>query len=83
MHEMSLALDVCGITERAIGARSPAQVREVVLDVGDDAGIDIDNFEFCLSAVLQAPPFVAARPVLRRHAGSVLRVAHIEVEECP
>ncbi|HEU4996160.1 MAG TPA: hydrogenase/urease maturation nickel metallochaperone HypA [Gemmatimonadaceae bacterium] len=83
MHEMSLALDVCGITERAIGTRSPSLVREVVLDIGDNAGVDPDNFEFCLTALLQSPPFGAAKPVLRRHAGSVLRVAHIEVEECP
>ena len=80
---MSLALAVCEIAERAIGQRSPAQVREVVLDVGENAGVDLDNFEFCLTAVLQAPPFGIARPVLRRHAGSDLRVAHIEVEECP
>jgi Zn finger protein HypA/HybF involved in hydrogenase expression len=79
---MSLALEVCDIAERAIGERSPASIREVVLDVGDSAGIEPDSLEFCLTALLQSPPFHAARPVLRRHPGSVLRVAHIEVEEC-
>lgn len=82
MHEMSLALEVCDITQRAIGKRSPSDVVEVVLDVGDDSGIDASNFEFCLSALLRTPPFQAARPVLRRLPGDVLRVAHIEVEEC-
>ncbi len=82
MHEMSLALEVCDITERAIGDRSPASVMEVVIDIGDDAGVEPDNFEFCLAALLQSPPFRAARAVLRRQPGDVLRVAHIEVEEC-
>jgi Zn finger protein HypA/HybF involved in hydrogenase expression len=83
MHEMSLALEVCDITQRAIGDRSPAQVVEVVLDIGDDAGIEPSNLEFCLSALLSAPPFHAARPILRRQPGDELRVAHIEVDECP
>ena len=82
MHEMSLALEVCDITQRAIGNRPPASVVEVVVDVGDDAGIEPANLEFCLTALLLAPPFNAARPVLRRSAGDALRVAHIEVEEC-
>lgn len=83
MHEMAIALEVCDITERALGGRSPRQVVAVVVDVGDESGVETGNLEFCLTALLQTPPFQAARPVLRRLRGDVLRVAHIEVEECP
>ena len=83
MHEMAIALEVCDITERALGGRSPLDVVEVVVDVGRDAGIEPASLEFCLSALLQAPPFQSARPVLRMQPGDVLRVSHIEVDECP
>ncbi|HEY7235046.1 MAG TPA: hydrogenase/urease maturation nickel metallochaperone HypA [Gemmatimonadaceae bacterium] len=81
MHEMSVAMEICQITERAIGARSPSAVTEVVIDVGDDAGVEIQSLEFCLEALFHSPPFSAARAVVRREGGDVLRVASVEVEE--
>ena len=83
MHEMAIALEVCDITERALDGRSPRDVVEVVVDVGSDAGIEPANLEFCLATLLSAPPFQRGRPVLRLHPGDVLRVSHIEVDECP
>lgn len=81
MHEMSVAVEICAITERAIGGRSATCVTEVVVEVGDEAGLEIQNLEFCLDALLRTPPFANARAVLRREAGDVLRVASVEVEE--
>jgi Zn finger protein HypA/HybF involved in hydrogenase expression len=56
-------------------------VTEVIVDVGDDSGLEIRSLEFCLEALLQSPPFGAARAVVRRERGDVLRVASVEVEE--
>ena len=81
MHEMSVAMEICAIAERAIGDRRPSCVTEVVIDVGDDAGVELQNLEFCLEALLTAPPFAQARAVVRREAGDVLRVASVEIDE--
>lgn len=80
MHEMSIALEVCRITEEHVGQDDLTAVVEVGLEVGDDAGIEIDNLEFCLQALLSAPPFGHAKPVILRRSGDVLRVTHLEVE---
>lgn len=82
MHEMSIAMEVCDIARRAIGDRPPESVLEVAVEVGDLSGIEPANLEFCLTALLQSPPFRMARPVLLRRSGDVLRVSHIEVDEC-
>lgn len=81
MHEMSVAMEICQIAERAIGARTPSSVTEVVVDVGEEAGLEIQNLEFCLETLLHSPPFSAARAVVRREPGDVLRVVSVEVEE--
>lgn len=81
MHEMSLALDVCRIAEEYVGLDRLSDVRVVGLEVGDDAGIEIDSFEFCLEAVFAAPPFGRARAAIERSAGDVLRVTYLEVED--
>lgn len=74
-------MEICAIAERAIGDRSPACVTEVVVEVGDDAGLEIQNLEFCLDALLHVPPFAQARAVVRREQGDVLRVASVEIDE--
>ena len=74
-------MEICQIAERAIGPRLASTVTEVVVDVGDDAGVEIQNLEFCLETLLQSPPFSAARAVVRRESGDGLRVASVEVEE--
>lgn len=80
MHEMSLALEVCRIAEEHVGAESLGDVRTVVLEVGDDAGVEVSSLEFCLEALLGSPPFGAARPVIEPAAGDVFRVKYLEVE---
>ncbi len=81
MHELSLALDVCRIAEEHVGSDALARVTAVGLDVGDRAGIEIDNFEFCLEALLGSSPFGNARPEIRRLEGDELSVTYVEVED--
>ena len=81
MHELSLALDVCRIAEENVGSDALARVTAVGLDVGDRAGIEIDNFEFCLEALLRSAPFGNARPEIRRLEGDELNVTYVEVED--
>lgn len=81
MHEMSIALEVCRIAEDHVGREHLAEVVEIAIEVGDDAGLEVDNLEFCLEALLAHPPFGRGRPSILRCAGDVLRVHHLEVDD--
>jgi Zn finger protein HypA/HybF involved in hydrogenase expression len=81
MHEMSIALEVCSIAEAHVPREQLASVVEVGLEVGDDAGVEVDSLEFCLEALLTSPPFGEAKPVIKRVRGDVLRVSYLEVED--
>jgi Zn finger protein HypA/HybF involved in hydrogenase expression len=81
VHELSIALDVCRIAAERVGPAATGNVITVGLEVGDDAGVEVDNLAFCLEALLTQPPFKAARPVIDRRPGDVLRVTYLEVED--
>lgn len=81
MHEMSIALEVCRIAEQQVGRSALADVLEVAVEVGDGAGVEPDNLEFCLEALLSHPPFGRAHPVLLRRPGDVLRVDYLEMDD--
>jgi Zn finger protein HypA/HybF involved in hydrogenase expression len=81
MHELSLALEVCRMTEERLGSGQLTSVRTVGVEVGDDAGVEVGNFQFCLEALLGEPPFDRARPVILRRPGDVLRLAYLEVDD--
>ena len=74
-------MEVCGITEEHVGRDSLPNVLTVGLDVGSDAGIEVDNLEFCLEVLLSEPPFGMAKPKIARVSGNVLRVTFVEVED--
>ncbi len=78
---MSLALEICRITEENVGTDRLGDVRAVVLEVGDDAGVEVSNLTFCLEALLGSPPFGRARPVVEPAEGDTLRVKYLEVED--
>jgi Zn finger protein HypA/HybF involved in hydrogenase expression len=83
MHEMSFAMEIARIAEAKLGA-SAAQLVTVAVDVGDRAGVEPANLEFCLEAVFSVPPFSGAKPHILHCAGDVLRVAYLEVDDgCP
>jgi Zn finger protein HypA/HybF involved in hydrogenase expression len=81
MHELSLAHEICRIAGANAGAAGPAAVREVAVEVGDQAGVEPESLTFCLEVLLSQPPFGAARPRLIRTPGDVLRVSYLEVED--
>lgn len=81
MHEMSIALEICRITEREVGRDALARVREVGLVVGRDAGVEPDSLVFCLDALLESPPFAGARTALELSAGDDLRVHYLDMED--
>jgi Zn finger protein HypA/HybF involved in hydrogenase expression len=51
----------------------------VGLEVGHDAGLEPGNLQFCLEALLSAPPFAGARPVITQLPGDALRLAYLEI----
>ena len=81
MHELSLALEVCRIAGEVASREGAAAVRSLGVEVGDDAGIELENFRFCLDALLTEPPFVGARAELQMVPGEVLRLAYVEVDD--
>lgn len=81
MHEMSIALEICRITEHEVGRDALARVREVGVVVGRDAGVEPDSLVFCLDALLESPPFAGARTVLELSAGDDLRVHYLDMED--
>ncbi len=52
MHEMSLAEGVRTIIEEAAAANGFRAVREVVLEIGELAAVEVDALRFCLEVVL-------------------------------
>jgi hydrogenase nickel incorporation protein HypA/HybF len=81
MHEMSIALEVCRLAEERLGTEALGNVQTVGLEVGDDAGVEPENLSFCLEALLAAPPFRGARPIITRAPGDALRLAYLEVDD--
>lgn len=81
MHEMSVALEICRMTEEQVGSAALATVVTVGIEVGDESGLVVENLEFCLEALLGAPPFAGARPVIDRRPGDALRLAYLEIDD--
>ena len=68
------------MAEQNLGAACKDLVA-VGLDVGDDAGVEIDNLQFCLEVLLNQPPFAHTELVISRLPGAVLRLSYLEVED--
>jgi Zn finger protein HypA/HybF involved in hydrogenase expression len=81
MHEMSVALEICRMAEERIGADALPQLVEVGVELGSDAGFEPENLKFCLEALLSAPPFGNARPMLDLRTGDVLRLTYLELDD--
>lgn len=81
MHELSLALEVCRQAEEVLERGSGGRLTRVAVEVGDDAGIEVENFRFCLEALLSGPPFGGTRAELIRAGGSDLRLTWVEVDD--
>ena len=81
MHELSLALEVCRLAGDVMAREHATSVRSIGVAVGADAGIELENFRFCLDALLLEPPFVGARAELQPVPGDVLRLSFVEVDD--
>jgi Zn finger protein HypA/HybF involved in hydrogenase expression len=81
MHELSIALDICRIAEEKVGTGAVGNVVTIGLEVGPEAGVEIENLEFCLDVLLSQPPFRNAKAVIQRPPGDALRVAYLEVDD--
>jgi Zn finger protein HypA/HybF involved in hydrogenase expression len=78
---MSLALEICRITEEQVGREALPRVREVGVEVGVASGVEPDALEFCLEALLSHAPFDGARVVMSTEPGDDLRVTYLEVDD--
>ena len=84
MHELSIALEVCRMAEERLEPEELPLLVSVGLEVGEEAGLEPANLQFCLEALLAAPPFTGARPVITRLPGDALRMTYLEVDDgCP
>jgi Zn finger protein HypA/HybF involved in hydrogenase expression len=81
MHELSVALEVCRMAEERLRPDELPRLRRVGVLVGTDAGIEADNLEFCLEALLAAPPFGRAVPDITRTPGDDLALAWLKVDD--
>jgi Zn finger protein HypA/HybF involved in hydrogenase expression len=81
MHELSIALEVCRMAEERLEPEELPLLVSVGLEVGEEAGLEPANLQFCLEALLAAPPFAGAHPVITRLPGDTLRLAYLEVDD--
>jgi Zn finger protein HypA/HybF involved in hydrogenase expression len=81
MHELSIALEVCRMAEERLQPEQLPRLRRVGLMVGVASGIEADNLEFCLEALLGAPPFAGAVPEITRTSGDDLSLSFLMVED--
>jgi len=81
MHELSIALEVCRMAEERLEPEELPLLVSVGLEIGEEAGLEPANLEFCLEALLAAPPFTGARPVITRLPGDALRLTYLEVDD--
>ena len=69
MHEMSIAEGIIEIVERAAGRSGVTRVKEVRIEVGELAGVDIPSLEFAWVSVTRGGPAEGSRLVIERPRG--------------
>ena len=73
-----MALEICRLAEERLGPDVESLVA-VGVSVGDDAGVEPHNLQFCLEALLAEPPFRGATPRILRGTGDALHLSYLEV----
>jgi hypothetical protein len=74
-------MEICSVLEQQLDPSQRAQLVTVGLDVGEDAGIEMSNLQFCLDALLTQPPFAGAAVTVTSVPGGDLRVGYLEVDD--
>lgn len=69
MHEMSLAEGVLQIVENAARTSGFSRIKEIRLEIGALAGVEIEALSFCLDVVLKHSVADGARVEVRRLPG--------------
>lgn len=69
MHEMSIAEGIIEILERTAGRSGVTRVKEVRIEVGELAGVDISSLEFAWVSVTRGGPAEGSRLVIERPRG--------------
>jgi Zn finger protein HypA/HybF involved in hydrogenase expression len=69
------------MAEERLDGDQLGQLTAVGVEVGQEAGIEPANLEFCLESLLGVPPFAGAHPVITRVPGDVLRLAYLELDD--
>ena len=69
MHEMSIAEGIIEIVERTAGRSGVTRVKEVRIEVGELAGVDIPSLEFAWVSVTRGGPAEGSRLVIERPRG--------------
>lgn len=69
MHEMSIAEGIIEIVERTAGRSGVTRVKEVRIEVGELAGVDISSLEFAWVSVTRGGPAEGSRLVIERPRG--------------
>jgi Zn finger protein HypA/HybF involved in hydrogenase expression len=81
VHEMSVAMEICAMAEAHLEPSSLPFLVEVGIEVGEHAGVEPSNLQFCLEALLATPPFRGARAVIERSDGDALRLDYLEIDD--
>jgi hydrogenase nickel incorporation protein HypA/HybF len=68
MHEMSLALEIRSICERALEKRPEERLTALGIEVGAFSGVEVNSLQFCLEVVM-AERFDGVRCEIHREAG--------------
>lgn len=55
-------------------------MRRLAVEIGTDAGVEVENFRFCLDALVGAPPFNGSAELIQV-GGSDLRLAWVEIDD--
>jgi Zn finger protein HypA/HybF involved in hydrogenase expression len=79
VHELSLALEVCRLAETYWSPGT--SITAVGVEVGDDSGVELANFRFCLESLLTEPPFDGARAHVELRPGGELQLKYVEVDD--
>lgn len=79
MHEMGLAEGVLDIVRQHVPLERAAEVREVIVRIGAQAGVLPDSLEFCFSAIVAGTPYASARLAIEQAGGRELQVVAVEL----
>lgn len=69
MHEMALAEGVLQIVEQAVTETGCTRVKEIRLEIGALAGVEVEALRFCMDAVLRRGPAEGAAVVFETLPG--------------